>query len=253
MHILLTNDDSHSSPLFYLAIEYLRTLGDLTIVVPAEEQSWTGKSITRFADLHVDEIRLQDNHAFCVSGTPADCVNLAVYNLVDKPPDLVVSGINIGVNAGLSFVLSSGTVGACFEANIAGIPAIALSQDLDKETFFRWTEEHVIRSEIVERLRLQNETLLHRIFDRITEAEDHLADPITWNVNLPFHAAVDCRLVRTCLGHTYYRSCFTKTGDRYHHHIESVDLDRRTHADGMVFRDGHVSITRIDTRELGML
>ena len=251
MHILLTNDDSHTSPLFYLAIEYLHTLGDLTIVVPAEEQSWTGKSITRFTDLHVDEIRIRDDHAFCVNGTPADCVNIAVYNLLNRPPDLVVSGINIGVNAGLSFVLSSGTVGACLEANIAGISAIALSQDLDRETFFRWTGEQAFHSDIVDRLRLQNETLLHRVFEMLTGTEDHLADPITWNVNLPFHAAPDCRLVRTCLGHTYYRSCFKKVGVRYHHHIESVDLDRRPHADGMVFRGGHVSITRLDTRELG--
>ena len=56
MRILLTNDDSHDSPLFLLAIRILRGLGDLTVVVPAQEQSWKGKSMTRFGELYVDRI-----------------------------------------------------------------------------------------------------------------------------------------------------------------------------------------------------
>lgn len=73
MHILLTNDDSHISPLFRFAIDILKPLGDVTIVVPQEEQSWTGKSMSRFKPLALSQIRLQEDIAHCVNGTPADC------------------------------------------------------------------------------------------------------------------------------------------------------------------------------------
>jgi 5'-nucleotidase len=104
---------------------WLRTMGNLTIVVPEEEQSWTGQSISRFRYLYLDTVMLRDGQAYCVDGTPADCINLGIYHVLQQKPDLVGSGINIGINAGLGFALSSGTIGACLEANIAGIPAIA--------------------------------------------------------------------------------------------------------------------------------
>ena len=66
------------------------------------------------------------------------------YHLFEEKPDMVVSGINMGINMGLGFVLSSGTVGACLEANIAGVPAVALSQELDGQVFVRWLEERKI-------------------------------------------------------------------------------------------------------------
>ena len=68
MRILLTNDDSHDSPLFLLAIELLKDLGELTVVVPAEEQSWKGKSMTRFGVLYADRIDLHGTMAWSVSG-----------------------------------------------------------------------------------------------------------------------------------------------------------------------------------------
>ncbi len=134
MKILITNDDSHRSPLLQFAISYFSRFGDVSIVVPLHEQSWTGKCVTRFDPVHAQEVELFGRKAFTVSGRPADCVNVGVYNLLDQRPDLVVSGINAGFNMGIGFVLSSGTVGACLEANIADIPAIALSQSFDVAT-----------------------------------------------------------------------------------------------------------------------
>ena len=253
MEILLTNDDSHGSPLFHLAIEKLNSLGDLTIVVPKEEQSWTGKSITRFSPLHVDKIPLYDRQAFCVDGTPADCVNLAIYHLVESRPDVVVSGINVGVNTGISFALSSGTVGACLEANIAGVPAIAISQDLDQATFSHWAEHRAFRSEVIERLRAQSHELMDRVFKLLIESDEDLHRPITWNVNLPFHAAPDCRLTNALLGRTYYKSCFRKIRDHYQHGLDPLDADSATNADAVVVRQGHVSITRIDVHDIGQV
>ncbi|MEM7468795.1 MAG: 5'/3'-nucleotidase SurE, partial [Pseudomonadota bacterium] len=147
LNILLTNDDSHDSPLFHFAIEALASLGELTISVPAAEQSWQGKAMTRFGNIYAERINIHGVDVWSVSGTPADCVNLAIYQLLDQKPDIVVSGPNIGKNTGLSFMFSSGTVGACLEANIAGIPALALSQELKPEQFFQWGEKRAFDTE----------------------------------------------------------------------------------------------------------
>jgi 5'-nucleotidase len=253
MEILLTNDDSHSSPLFEIAIEKLKTMGNLQIVVPKEEQSWTGKSISRFRHLYVDEIKLNGEMAKCLDGTPADCINWGIYHLYDQKPDLVVSGINIGINSGLGFVLSSGTVGACLEANIAGVPGVALSQDFTRDIFMQWIHERVMHEDVLTHLRTQSMILLENVFDELLNSEKILNRPMTWNVNLPYQAAPQCRMLRTFLGHSFYSSCFKRKGDRYHHEMDPPQVDQRELADSTVVRTGHISLTTIDIRDMGRL
>ena len=150
MNILLTNDDGWDSPLLPFTADYLREMGDLTIALPQEEQSWTGKAMTRFGRLQVEERELCGITGYSISGRPADCMNLALHHLCPKLPDLIVSGINMGSNLGVSFIVSSGTVGACLEANIAGIPGIALSQCLQPETYKQWAnEQHLPAAAVV--------------------------------------------------------------------------------------------------------
>lgn len=249
MHILLTNDDSHHSPLLAILLEHLQTIGEVTVVVPMEEQSWTGKCMTRFRPLYVDEILLGDTRAFCVDGAPADCVNLGLYHLVPKKPDLIVSGINIGRNTGVGFAVSSGTVGGCLEGNIAGIPGIALSQDLEHDVYLYWGSHRTFKPEVVDRLRERVMRVLPRITDYLLDGR--LDAPITWNVNLPIDPAPDCQLVHTVLGHSFYESCFEKVGDQYRHNLKVYRSDPRPEADGVVVQNGQVSLTRIDLRDLG--
>jgi 5'-nucleotidase len=253
MDILLTNDDSHISPLFHFLIDKLRLLGNLTIVVPKEEQSWTGKAISRFRSLYLDTITLRDGQAYCVDGTPADCINLGIYHVFQKKPDLVVSGINIGINAGLGFALSSGTIGACLEANIAGIPAVALSQELARPTFMAWITDHSLPETEVTRLRAQTDLLIDRVFQSLCARADFLTRPVTWNVNFPDHLAANWQLVPASLGHTVYGSCFKKHGDRFRHELDGTLDDLRDNTDSRVIKQGHVSITPIDMRQLGQL
>ncbi len=249
MDILLTNDDSHASPLFRFAIDILKPLGHVTIVVPKKEQSWTGKSMSRFKPLVLDEIRLQqEDRAYCLDGTPADCANVGVYHACKRRPELVVSGINIGVNAGVSFFFASGTIGACLEANIAGVPAVALSQALEREVFRTWLEHRQMPEEAVARLREQTVTLLDRVFHQLFAREDFLSKPVTWNVNLPYTAAPGWDIVPTVLGHTMYGSCFNKVGDQFRHGLELPTPDNRNNADGEVLQRGDVSVTCIDIR-----
>ena len=136
--VLITNDDSIDSPFLELAIRSLKKFCNLVVAVPATEHSWKGKSMTRHGPIKVESIRIAGCEGWAISGTPADCVNLAIHNLMPKKPDLVISGINIGKNIGLGFSLASGTIGACLEGNIAGIPGIALSQELVPSDFLYW-------------------------------------------------------------------------------------------------------------------
>ncbi len=251
MDILLTNDDSHESPLFHFAIQKSKTLGNVTIVVPKEEQSWTGKSMSRFRPLYLDEIILHDDRAYCLDGTPADCTNVGIYHACERKPDMVISGINIGINAGVGFFFASGTIGACLEANIAGIPAVALSQSLAPNVFQEWMQQRRINDAEVERLRAQTYHLLDRVFATLFARDDFLHHPVTWNVNLPYEAEPDCDIVPTFLGHTLYGSCFEKVGDRFHHALGHAETDAREHADGMVVRQGQVSLTCINIRDIG--
>lgn len=250
MNILLTNDDSHISPLFRFAIDILKAFAQVTIVVPNEEQSWTGKSMSRFRSLTLSHLQLQDDVAHSINGTPADCVNLGIHHLCAEPPDLVVSGINIGVNTGLGFFFASGTIGACLEANIAGIPAVALSQSLERPVFQEWMQFQRMPEGEAARLRQQTETLLERVFQTLLARADFLQHPVTWNVNLPYTAAPDWRIVPTVLGHTMYGSCFKPDKGQFRHAVELLQSDPREHADSTVVRQGQVSLTHIDIRQI---
>ena len=247
MRILLTNDDSHDSPLFLLAIAILQELGDLTVVVPAEEQSWKGKSMTRFGELYVDRIDLHGTRAWSVTGTPADCVNLAIYNLMDEAPDVVVSGINIGINTGLGFFMASGTLGACFEANIARVPAIALSQALTRDDFRAWYATRRFPERSLARMKAAIQDLMPTIW---AEYVVTLREPVTWSFNIP-DPPLHPEIVRARLGHTYYRQCFAQRGDQYHHELQPFEIDAAPDTDQAVVAGGNVSATRIDISEIG--
>jgi 5'-nucleotidase len=127
VQILLTNDDGVYAPGIRALRRELLKLGDVTVVAPAIEQSGVGHSITIYSPLVIEEVFEDDTRVgWLVQGSPADCVKLAYLELLDRPPDLVVSGINMGTNAGIN-VLYSGTVAAAVEGAFFGLPSIAIS------------------------------------------------------------------------------------------------------------------------------
>lgn len=123
MHILVTNDDGISSPGIKSLAEKLLEIAKVTVVAPDRERSAAGHSLTLHSPLRVFELR---DGWYAVDGTPTDCVNMGIHSLLSTPPDLVVSGINHGGNMG-DDITYSGTVAAAMEANLMGIPAIAIS------------------------------------------------------------------------------------------------------------------------------
>ncbi|HEV2953007.1 MAG TPA: 5'/3'-nucleotidase SurE [Candidatus Dormibacteraeota bacterium] len=124
--ILLTNDDGIGSEGLAAAYVALCRIGEVVVVAPHTERSAMGHAITVLDPLRINEFQNQALSGYAVSGTPADCVKLAFGTILDQPPDLVVSGINLGPNTA-SHVLYSGTVSAATEARILGVPAMAVS------------------------------------------------------------------------------------------------------------------------------
>ena len=124
--ILLTNDDGVDSPALMPFRAALARLGEVRTVTPDRERSWIGKALTRYDPIEVAEVERAGNTVVTVSGFPADAVQVAA-GYFETPPDLVVSGINLGYNHGAGYIISSGTVGAAFEGWELGIPAVGFS------------------------------------------------------------------------------------------------------------------------------
>lgn len=141
MRVLLTNDDGvYAEGLQTLRRRLEKERGlEIFVVAPERERSASSHAITLHKPLYVHRVETEDFDVptWSVSGTPADCTKIGVLALLDRPPDLVVSGINRGPNLGMD-VLYSGTVSAAIEGAILGIPSIAVSlgtfQDADYGT-----------------------------------------------------------------------------------------------------------------------
>jgi len=251
LKILLTNDDSWDSPLFQLAMDYLQDMGNVKAVVPAEEQSWKGKAMTRFGPVHLKQLDSFASETHTLSGTPADCANFGIYHLFDKKPDLVISGINMGSNAGLGYASSSGTVGAALEANIAGVPSVALSQVLPKDVFDHWVQVRELLPEKKEMLLKTCWAMLDRVFEFLDKQDGFMSEPVTWNVNFPREASDQWQVLPAILGHSVYTTCFKLHEDGYHHDTESPKIEQGKDVDGVILLDGHVTVTRLDIRAFG--
>ena len=138
MRILLTNDDGIHAPGLFALYEALKSDHEVHIVAPESEMSAVGHAITLTSPIMVQEVRKSNvffGHA--VKGTPADCVKIAVQELLDSPPDIVLSGINVGANVGVN-ILYSGTVSAATEGAFLGIRSAAVSLATLRHPDFRF-------------------------------------------------------------------------------------------------------------------
>lgn len=122
--ILVSNDDGIDAPGIHALAEALADVGEVTVVAPEREQSAASHSLTLHKPLRVYE---RGERRYAVSGTPTDSICMAVHQLMDQPPDIIVSGINRGANLG-DDVTYSGTVSAAMEGTLLQIPSIAISQ-----------------------------------------------------------------------------------------------------------------------------
>ncbi|WP_417354013.1 5'/3'-nucleotidase SurE [Flavobacterium sp.] len=149
--ILVTNDDGISAPGIRALISVMKTIGDVVVVAPDSPQSATGHAITINSTLSINKINIDpdvDSEYSC-SGTPVDCVKFAVNEILNRKPDLCVSGINHGSNSSIN-VIYSGTLSAAVEAGIEGIPAIGFSL-LD----YNWNADFEPAKSFIKKIALQ--------------------------------------------------------------------------------------------------
>jgi 5'-nucleotidase len=181
VRILLTNDDGVYAPGLRALRTELQKLGDVVVVAPATEQSAVGHSITLLTPLLVQEV-LDEHKRFlgwAVEGRPADCVKLALLELLPDPPDVVVSGLNAGSNAGIN-VLYSGTCAAAIEGSFFCRTSIAVSLEYTKPKPLDFPRAAELARRVIEQI------LAHRP-----------ADGALFNVNIPSLEKGPIRGIRT--------------------------------------------------------
>ena len=134
MKALISNDDGITASGILACKNAVEDLCETYVVAPETQQSGIGHALTLYVPLRMNEHTLKDGSAgYGVSGTPTDAVTLALFEIMDEKPDIMISGINTGFNIGKSELTTSGTLGAAIEAASFGIPTIAISQEVTRD------------------------------------------------------------------------------------------------------------------------
>ena len=179
--ILVTNDDGINAPGIRTLISVMKDIGDIVVVAPDSPQSGMGHAITINSTLHSSRITPKDSEIteYSCSGTPADCVKLAINELMPRKPDLCVSGINHGSNSSIN-VIYSGTMSAAIEAGIEGVPSIGFSL-LD----YRWNADFE-----------QSKNFISMI--TLNALNNGIPKGVVLNVNIPSVRKSDIKGVKIC-------------------------------------------------------
>lgn len=196
LKILLSNDDGVHSPGIHHLANYLKEIGLVTLVAPESERSASGLSITMHKPLRTQKVNFFDDsiNAWCINGTPSDCVKFAIDSLLTETPDLVISGINHGSNMGTD-VLYSGTVSAAIEGAINDVPAIAVSLDTVGKCDFEPYAKLAAK-------------LCKQLY------ENNIKKGIVMNINIPYVPIDEIKGVKvTKLGVRRYKNCFIERLD----------------------------------------
>lgn len=178
--ILITNDDDITSPGIRNLVEAVKDLGKVVVVAPDKPQSGMGHAITIGSPLRMNKMNLfGDIEAWQTTGTPVDCVKLAVDKILHRKPDLCLSGINHGANHSIN-VIYSGTMSAAMEASIEGIPSIGFSL-LD----YRYEADFTASKQIV-----------HKIVKKLLSQK--MDKHLLLNVNIPAVPPSEIKGIRIC-------------------------------------------------------
>jgi 5'-nucleotidase len=230
--ILITNDDGIFAPGIYALWEAMQEVGQTTVVAPDTEQSAVGHAITLSDPLRVEGIhRTGGFEGFAVSGTPADCAKIAIRSLMDKKPDVLISGINRGANLGNN-IIYSGTVSAATEGTMLGIPSVAISINSFNSDEFRGAKETAIK-------------VVHYL------TNNTLPSGTLLNVNVPYCPPEEIKGIKvTRQGNQYFQDDFDQRKDprgRTYYWMKGkiVDDDQELYYDSKAVCDGYVSITPI--------
>lgn len=232
--ILVTNDDGITAPGIRALIDVMSEIGEVLVVAPDKPQSGTGHAITTNNTLYLNKITKENDliSEYSCSGTPVDCVKLAVNEILGKKPDLCVSGVNHGSNSSIN-IIYSGTMSAAVEAGIEGIPAIGFSlSDYDWNADFE-TMKPYIRKITLEVL------------------ENKLPQDVVLNVNFPklkkenIKGIKVCRQAKALWIEKFYKRQTPQGRDYYWLSGEFVNQDKGEDTDEWALTNGYISVVPV--------
>ena len=232
--ILVTNDDGINAPGIRCLIDVMSEIGEVIVVAPDSPQSGMGHAITINSTLHCSKISPKSSKRleYSCSGTPADCVKLAVNELMPRKPDLCVSGINHGSNSSIN-VIYSGTMSAAIEAGIEGIPAIGFSL-LD----YRWNANFSDSKKFIKKITLN-------------ALKNKIPKDVVLNVNIPTLKESEIKGIKICRqAKSYWVEEFDKRknplGQEYYWLTGKFnDKDKGEDTDEWALKNGFISIVPV--------
>ena len=233
--ILVTNDDGINAPGIRCLIDVMSEIGEVIVVAPDSPQSGMGHAITINSTLHCSKISPKSSKRleYSCSGTPADCVKLAVNELMPRKPDLCVSGINHGSNSSIN-VIYSGTMSAAIEAGIEGIPAIGFSL-LD----YRWNADFSDSKKFIKKITLN-------------ALKNKIPKDVVLNVNIPTLKESEIKGIKICRqAKSYWVEEFDKRknplGQEYYWLTgKFIDKDKGEDTDEWALKNGFISIVPVE-------
>jgi 5'-nucleotidase len=232
--ILVTNDDGITAPGIRTLVEVMSELGDVVVVAPDKPQSAMGHAITINNTLYLNRISPEGALVteYSCSGTPVDCVKMAVSEILDRRPDLCVSGINHGSNSSIN-IIYSGTMSAAVEAGIEGIPAIGFSLD-----DFDWNADFIPAKPFVKKIASQ--VLKHG-----------LPEGVLLNVNFPKRKSGEingikiCRQAKALWVEKFDKRKSPQGRDYYWLTGEFVNQDQGNDTDEWALANGYISLVPV--------
>ncbi len=233
--ILVTNDDGINAPGIRTLISVVKNIGDVIVVAPDSPQSGMGHAITINSTLHSSKITPKNSEIieYSCSGTPADCVKLAINELMPRKPDLCVSGINHGSNSSIN-VIYSGTMSAAIEAGIEGVPAIGFSL-LD----YSWNADFSHSKDFIRKITLN-------------ALNNGIPKGVVLNVNIPAVKKSDIKGVKICRqAKAYWVEEFDKRknplGQEYYWLTgKFVNKDQGEDTDEWALKNNYISIVPVE-------
>jgi 5'-nucleotidase len=228
--ILVTNDDSVNAKGIHALVEVAKQFGEVVVVAPDKPQSGMGHAITIHDPLRLKKTSLFENtNAYACSGTPVDCVKLAIYEVLHRKPDLILSGFNHGENSSTN-VLYSGTMSAAIEGAMEGIPSIGFSlADYSAEADFEPAKFYATK-----------------IVMQVLKSK--MEKGICLNVNIPKLSISEIKGIKVCSqAHAFWADRFEKRLDQFGQPYfwltgEFSDMDKRPDTDLHALKHGFVSV-----------
>lgn len=241
--ILVTNDDGISAKGIASLVASASKFGEVVVVAPDSPQSGMGHAITIHDPIRLNKSTLFEGiEAYSTSGTPVDCVKLAVYEILHRKPDLLVSGVNHGSNAATN-VLYSGTMSAAVEGAMENIPSIGFSLDsFDANADFSLSQQVI-------------ETIIPLVLEKGIQAHTCL------NVNVPYIDARAYKGFKICkAAHAFWEDRFDSRRDQFGRQYywltgDFVDVDKSNDSDLYWLEQGYASVvpTQFDMTAYGAL